>query len=271
MWSDPVRQSEEQEKRRTTAARLEALLGADAAIYVSPRDGFTELATTYDQRMGDNPLYLLETTETLAALPSLSGLKVADLACGTGRYALQMARMDAQSVVGVDFVPEMLTVARRKARRAELSEIEWQVGDLLEHLPFEDDSLDVAVCALTLSFISDPIPALQEIVRVLKPEGTLVVSDYHPHGLAAARAKSFAVGGKDKSPYLRFTSADGDECRIAQTIHNVSQLYKAAGSAGLRLNHLAEPSVDRRLATTYPSLRESVGLPLALILRFTKE
>jgi len=250
------------------------LYGALDAHYLSPADGFRELADTYDQRMAGNPLFLLESTQTLAALPSLGGRVVADLGCGTGRYALQLARMGAERVFGVDLVPEMLEVARRKARRAELSDlVEWHEGDasVSGGLPLPDASVDVAVCALTLSFVPEPAPALAEMARVLKPGGSLVVSDYHPHGLCAARGEGFEEsGGRDKAPYLRFTSAAGDECRVAQTPHLVADIFAAARAAGLTLDHVAEPLADRRLANTYAGLRGLVGVPLALVLRLVK-
>ena len=250
------------------------LYGALDALYLTPADGFRELADTYDRRMAGNPLYLLESTETLAALPPLTGATLLDLGCGTGRYALQAARMGARSVIGVDLAPAMLVVARRKCRRAELDGVvAWQEGDLLGELPLPEAFADAAVCALALSYVADPGAALARMAGLLKPGGRLVVSDHHPHVLAEMRAASERQhgAGRDRAPYQRFTSASGEECRIAQHVHQVSALFAAARGTGLRLDHVAEPVVDRRLANTYAGLRDRVGVPLALVLRFVKE
>jgi ubiquinone/menaquinone biosynthesis C-methylase UbiE len=266
----PNDRAEKQVGRRDPAG----LYGALDAAYLSPADGFRELAHTYDQRMAGNPLFLLESTETLAALPDLTGKTAADLGCGTGRYALQLARLGAERVVGVDLVPEMLAAANRKARRGELDDVtDWREGDLTapDGLPLADGSVDAAVCALTLSFLAEVGAAFAEMARVVRPGGVLVVSDYHPHGLCAARAESLeAAGGKDRAPYLRFTSVGGEECRVAQTPHLAGELFAAAAAAGLRLDSLAEPLVDARLANTYAGLRGRVGTPLALVMRFTR-
>ena len=240
----------------------------DAGVYKNSAEGFAELADTYDARLAGNSLYLLESTETLAALPDLAGKVVADVGCGTGRYALQMARMGADTVQGMDFVPEMLVVAARKARTAELP-IQWMQGDLLTGLPLDDNALDVAVCAVVLSFLPELTAPLDELSRVLRPGGVLIVSDYHPQGLSEVRAA--AVGFRDSAPYFRFTATNGEEYRLAQYVYQISDLFIAATRAGLLLEHLAEPLCDRRLANTYTGLRDKVGIPLALVARFRKQ
>ena len=242
----------------------------DDAFYLPPLEGFNRLADTYDTRLSGNPFLLLETTQTLAALPNLAGKSVGDIGCGTGRHALQLTRFGTRHVVGIDLSPEMLQHAQRKAQRADLA-LELGVGNLTQRLPLTDSVLDAAVCALTLSFVEDLRPAFRELARVLKRRGTLVVSERHPHSLLAERAASAAAFRKDKAPYLRFLDLEGRECRIPQHPHTFSDYIAAAHAAGLRLDSAAEPLVDHRLAVTHTSLKNQLGLPLALILRFTKE
>jgi malonyl-CoA O-methyltransferase len=242
------------------------------ALYRTPADGFAELADTYDARLAGNPALLLESAAVLASLPDLSGARVADLGCGTGRYALQLARFGAREVAGIDLSPEMLRVARRKSERSEDGPlpVTWREGDLCGCLPAEDNTFDAAVCALVVSFLPELAEPFHEIARVLRPGGTLVVSDLHPHGLCAARAASAAVGRRDHAPYLRFTAASGEEWRITRTPHTAADWFAAAQNAGLVLEQMAEPLADRRLASTYPTLRDQVGVPLALVMRFRR-
>ncbi|MBC8142736.1 MAG: methyltransferase domain-containing protein [Armatimonadetes bacterium] len=255
-------------QKRDSSAFYDSL----GAVYLSPADGFDELAPTYDQRLAGNPLFALESRAVLDALPDLSGKRVADIGCGTGRYALQLARMGAASVVGIDLSSEMLAVAARKSVRGDLGDfVMWRRGDLLERLPFADESIDLAVCALTLSFLPGVSGAFRELCRVLAPGGSLVVSDYHPHGLAQTRAEETARNGnKNRAPYLRFTSAGGDDCRIAQYVHTISDWFDAARTAGMTLGAIAEPVADRQIASTYSGLQAQSGVPLAVIARFGK-
>ena len=226
------------------------------ASYVKPLQGFSELADTYDARLASNPTLLLETTATLSALPDVSGKSVVDVGCGTGRYALQLLRMGAQNVMGVDLSPQMLAVAQRKAQKANLP-LEITQGDLLDTLSLPNGPYDIAVCAMVLAFLPDIAPAFLTLARLVKPGGHLVVSDVHPMTWFL-------------SPYLRFSNLQGQEWRIKRYPHLTSTLIQAAQEAGFVFEHLAEPIVDRRLATQYPLLWESMDKPLALVLRFRR-
>lgn len=259
-------------ERTVTRRDAGALYAALDASYLSPAAGFDELAATYDQRLAGNPVLLLESAETLAALPDLHGKRALDVGCGTGRYALQMARLGADTVMGIDLSPAMLDVAARKAERGDLADaLIWKRGDVSEALATEAGGTDVLVCALTLSFLPGVRAAFAEMARALAPAGTLVVSDYHPHGLAQARAAaSGASGNRERFPFLRFTSAGGEECRIAQYVHTISDYFFAARAAGLTLDHLAEPVADPRLAATYHGFAVPTGVPLAVVARFVK-
>lgn len=237
----------------------------DDAVYLTPGEGFDLLADTYDARQAGDPTLLLETTATLAALPPLTGARVADLGCGTGRYALQMARLGARQVVGLDLSSEMLAQAERKARRANLT-IDLAHGDLREPLPLAEGTFDAAVCALTTSFLEELEPALVHMTRILRPGGVLVVSELHPWGLATARADAAVNRRHDRAPYLRFMSAAGQECRIPRSVHGIGALFNAARAAGLILERLDEPAADSRLASQFPAVRDRVGMPLALVL-----
>ena len=72
----------------------------DDASYLSVAEGFSRLADTYDARLAGHPTILLEQTETLAALPRLTDLRVGDIGCGTGRYALRLGEFGAGEVIG---------------------------------------------------------------------------------------------------------------------------------------------------------------------------
>lgn len=100
-----------------------------------------------------------------------TGMRVLDVACGTGILARSLAeRLGAGSVVGLDINPGMLAVAQRTAPL-----IEWREG-AAESLPFEDASFDAVVSQFGLMFFEDRHAAIHEMVRVLKPGGKLAVA-----------------------------------------------------------------------------------------------
>ena len=95
---------------------------------------------------------------------------VLDVATGSGNAALAAARRGS-SVVGVDYVPELLDRARLRADAEELS-IELIEGDA-EALPFPDGAFDVTVSVFGSMFAPDPEQAAHELVRVTRPGGRI--------------------------------------------------------------------------------------------------
>ena len=99
-----------------------------------------------------------------------------DVACGTGDFAFDLARKpNIDHVVGLDFVPEMLALARGKAARQGLSgQTTFTVGDA-HALPFEDDSFVCATVGFGVRNFIDVPRALEEMARVVMPGGRVVV------------------------------------------------------------------------------------------------
>ncbi|MGC4047172.1 MAG: methyltransferase domain-containing protein [Armatimonas sp.] len=75
------------------------------ASYLPPAEGFGLLADTYDSRLAGDANLQLESRAMVELLPSLKGLRVGDIGCGTGRYALVFARAGAAEVIGLDLSP----------------------------------------------------------------------------------------------------------------------------------------------------------------------
>ncbi|GJM20026.1 MAG: demethylmenaquinone methyltransferase [Phycisphaeraceae bacterium] len=116
------------------------------------------------------------------------GERVLDVACGTGDLTLAFAaRSPAAEVVGVDFTPEMLELARPKAARANAGDrVRFAHGDAMA-LDFEDQSFDVLSIAFGIRNVQDPAKALAEFLRVLRPGGRLVILEFDtPTNPAAA-------------------------------------------------------------------------------------
>lgn len=108
------------------------------------------------------------------ALPA--GAKVLDAGCGSGTNSLWLARQGF-SVTGVDFSEFALGKAKEQARSDGLAErIDLRVGDLTR-LEFADAGFDAVFCIGVLMHIPDVEAALEELVRVLRPGGALVIAE----------------------------------------------------------------------------------------------
>ena len=102
-------------------------------------------------------------------------LVVGDLGCGTAPISRMLAPFVAR-VIGVDASPAMLEAARSRA----VGNMELREGKL-EELPITDGELDVALFFLVLHYVVDPVIALKEAARALKPGGRLLIVDMMPH------------------------------------------------------------------------------------------
>lgn len=113
----------------------------------------------------------------IADLPLREGDRVLDMACGDGVYSAWLAdRVGARgAVIGVDISPAFLEVARRNASMSRHAEIiSLQIGDI-SGLPFADDEFDLVWCAHSLYSLPDPVAALREMRRVVRPGGTVAI------------------------------------------------------------------------------------------------
>ena len=140
-------------------------------------------ATSYDAHVGDFERFSAVLTTPLArrmiAMADISaGQRVLDIGTGTGVVAFEAAKAagDRGMCIGIDLSEKMLASARANARRENLAEwIEFRAMDA-ESLQFEAASFDVVVSLFALLHFPNPAIALNEMFRVLKPGGTLVVA-----------------------------------------------------------------------------------------------
>jgi SAM-dependent methyltransferase/biotin operon repressor len=110
---------------------------------------------------------------------------VADLGAGEGTLAQMLARQ-AERVIAVDLSPKMVEFGSELARRHDLPNLEYRLGDI-EEPPLEDGSVDLAFLSQALHHAGSPEKALAQAFRIVKPGGRLVVLDLLQHNFEQAR------------------------------------------------------------------------------------
>jgi len=133
---------------------------------------YARLAPNYDMRWST---YIEATIrETMKRLHLKPGLRLLDVGCGTGSLLEKViSAFPGTRAVGMDPSLEMLEMARAKC----LHGVNFMEG-WAESLPFHDNSFDVVVSCNAFHYWRQPARALDEIVRVLKPEGRLLITDW---------------------------------------------------------------------------------------------
>jgi ubiquinone/menaquinone biosynthesis C-methylase UbiE len=177
-------------------------------------------------------------------LPHLRpGMDVLDAGCGVGSIALDLAPAIAPGrIAGLDADAGQIEVARRTAAERALDNAEFHTGSLYE-LPFDDASFDAVYANAVLIYLRDPVAALVELRRVLRPGGvaavchddggTFVISPEHPELLRAIELFERAVaheGGQTRSArHLRSLMLEAGFART-QGVAHAPEVYGDAES-----------------------------------------
>lgn len=137
-----------------------------------------EVARAFGRIAGMPQMYLLRAYVTGRALALQCSGEAADLGCGTGRLAVELAqRAPDLRVTGVDLSNPVLAEAVRIGARADLAHrVDFRTGDAA-CAPFPDGTLDLVVSTLSLHHWSDPVAVLDEVARILRPGGAFVLFD----------------------------------------------------------------------------------------------
>ena len=181
----------------------------------------------------------------------LEGLRLIDLACGTGDIAVAAAARGAV-VTGLDLTPRMIQLARDKAGAGGTSgSVSFVVGDMMT-LPFASGSCDVVTTGYGLRNVPALAPAVQEIGRVLKPGGRVGVSDVVAEDRLSPRERAergsyvgCIAGALSKSEYEVGLEAAGFEDVAVEFTHEVADRIHGA--------------IIRAVKTTDPTAK---GLPV---------
>jgi demethylmenaquinone methyltransferase/2-methoxy-6-polyprenyl-1,4-benzoquinol methylase len=141
---------------------------------------FAPLGPTYDRyarllSFGQDPRWR---AFLVSRIPP-EALRVLDVATGTAAVAIELARAEPErTVVGVDQSPEMLAVGRERVARAGLAKrIELHEGRA-ESLACADADFDALTFTYLLRYVDDPAATLRELVRTVRPGGTVAMLEF---------------------------------------------------------------------------------------------
>ena len=131
------------------------------------------IASWYDRSTrGRIPEFVRTAAEVAASLPA--GSAILEVAPGPGFLAIELAKR-GYSVTGIDISKSFVEIADRNARDAGVA-IDFRRGDVAK-MPFADDSFDFVVCVAAFKNFPDPVAALDEVHRVLRPGGSASIQD----------------------------------------------------------------------------------------------
>ena len=165
--------------------------------------------------------------------------RVLDVACGTGVVALTAARSGAK-VTGADLTPELIARARENNKILGL-DIDFHEADV-EDLPFKTESFDIVLSQFGHIFAPRPEVALKEMLRVLKPGGTIAFSSWPPE---LFMGQFFQINAKYGPPLpdgaeapVKWGSVEIIKQRLQDTVHDLSFDRHKLEMPGLSVTHI---------------------------------
>ena len=238
LWTTLRRDLEGAPERSADLARLAQVLaerrGKDTAFFDHLAGEWNKIAGEFETGQG---------RQRAAAQVLSSPRTIVDVGCGTGYMAGALDGL-VERLILVDSSAAMLREAERRfAPRASGSSVETRVGEV-EALPLDDGEVDGAVAGMVLHHLVGLDPALSEVLRVLRPGGSLVVLELFPHREEWMRAE---LGDR----YLGLEPGD------------VLRALARAGFEGSTLETLSDRYRPRRLSD--PDGPSAAELPLYLV------
>jgi ubiquinone/menaquinone biosynthesis C-methylase UbiE len=166
---DPVLAADRRQSARVLAERARAA-----------SDSFRRQGADWDEmRALGLPAQAVEDA-LLSLVPETGVGRLLDVGTGTGRLLELLAPRVGQAL-GIDASKAMVALARARLARAGLSHCTVRLADMYR-LPLPEAGFDLAVLQMVLHYAEDPAGAVAEVVRVLRPGGTLIVADLAAHG-----------------------------------------------------------------------------------------
>ena len=186
-----------------------------ASTYGATADHFDDAPLSFWERVG---------SATVERLGLRAGERVLDACCGTGASALPAARRVGArgSVLGIDLSEGALALAREKARRLGLANVEFRAGDA-EATGLPPASFDAVACVFGIFFLPDMAAGARELWRLVRPGGRLAITVWGP-GIFEPATSAFweAVGAERPDlvggfhPWTRVTTPDALAALLAE-------------------------------------------------------
>jgi ubiquinone/menaquinone biosynthesis C-methylase UbiE len=190
---------------------------------------------TYDKQPGNLMIDLDEKIfADLIETIDLRNKGIADIGCGTGRHWEKLYKEQPAFVMGFDVSSGML---RQLLRKYPAALTHHTTDNRMKQIP--DNFIDCLISTLTIAHIENIEEAISAWSRVLKQDGDLVITDFHPEMLARGGKRSFKHGGRIHS--------------VRNFIHSLEKLERICSRHNFSIVKRAERRVDEKVKSYYES------------------
>ena len=206
---------------------------------------WSSFASTYDsivEETGDKSHSLIINPVVERFLGDLNGKTVLDAGCGNGYWTRRLSRT-AKKVIGVDFTRELIVKAQE---RGNPDNVEFMVGNL-ENLHFADDTFDTSLLSMVLLDTERLQTVMNEITRVTKVGGSIVMSTTHPcfenpPNTYSLKDEKDEKIGRVVSNYFKSGLVEDNKNNYQHFHHTLSDYLNSFAASSLFIEQLEEPN-----------------------------
>jgi ubiquinone/menaquinone biosynthesis C-methylase UbiE len=198
-----------------------------------PSRGYDLWSASYDDQPDNLILYLDDRLfSRLRKMVKLDSTVIADIGCGTGRHWSDILEANPRQLIGFDVSRGMLTALNRKFPGAETHLLRDQSLN-----PLEAGSCDLLISTLAIAHMPNLESVFTEWARVLKPDGQILITDFHPQALKMGSRRSF--------------NHEGRKLAVKSFIYPVDMVLAKAQTVNLGCEYLEEQKVDESMKSYY--------------------
>jgi ubiquinone/menaquinone biosynthesis C-methylase UbiE len=179
-----------------------------------------------------------------ADLPS--GSAVLEVAPGPGYFCIELAKLGAYSITGLDISHTFVEIARKKAAEAGV-QADFRQGNV-SNLPFGDDTFDFLLCRAAFKNFGQPVRALQEMCRVLKPGGRGLIIDLRKD--ASLESINETVNDMGLNPVNRAATKLIFRTFLLRTAYTKEQFQHMLAQASFRGTEIRESGIGFEISMT---------------------
>lgn len=247
---------------------------------------WNSMAAAYElyNNSSDSYSYTIEWPCIQELLPDLRGKSILDFGCGTGIFSFLLEKYYPSKIVGLDLSEAMLKIAAEKAREKK-SSAQFILGDANKLASYFDETFDLVFSSTTTQYLTNFDVLFENISRLLKVNGTCILSIIHPvysalypieHGDTFPSDHEWVVRYLDKrkrayiQPWIEYN--DNFENQLSRSYHyTFSDYINTILGAGLKIQEIREPlPPESWKATSFGRYDNYIETPTYMIFKLTK-
>ena len=176
----------------------------------------------------------------------IQGDEVLEVAPGPGYFSIELAKQGAYRITGLDISATFVEIARKNAEEAGV-DVDFRNGNASQ-MPFPDNTFDFVFCSAAFKNFTDPVGALREMHRVLRPEGQALIVDLRKDASQQeidSAVESFDVSGLNKA-VIKLTF----RTMLLKRAYTQTQIEQFVAKTGFRSVQIEPSSISLEILLT---------------------